>query len=121
MSRSIIALEDMISNIHHRLLRVRTYIDVFFEAEAGVGTQRWEDSALCTILWDIFILERLCAGQSIVLIEQSTLVDRIVPAMSISRHTSTPTFRDEKPTLVPSNERSECHRVQHHGSAHGIL
>ena len=94
---------------------------MFFEAEAEVGTKRWENSALRTILRDIFVLECLCAGQSIVLIEQGTLVDREVPAMSISHRIYTPTLRDGKPTLVPSDERSESHRVLHHGSAHGIL
>lgn len=46
---------------------------------------RWQDSAFCTILWNILVLESLGTGQGIVLVEQSSLVHRIVPLISCQR------------------------------------
>lgn len=63
-----------------------TYVDVFLEADFGLGSKRGEDGTLRATLGDILVLKRLCRCEAVVLVEQLSLVDRVCPEQSISDH-----------------------------------
>jgi len=81
-------------HLHEKITIAHVYI--FLKAQTRVCTEpmnnvsmlrplksghyiRWQDGTLRTTFWNILVLKRLSAREGIVLIEQGTLVNRIIP------------------------------------------
>ena len=59
-------------------------VDVFLERAYMRGAERRKNGTLCTALGNILVLEVMCRGERVVLVEEGPLVDRIVPRKDTS-------------------------------------